>query len=145
MLPKRRFWKTEQNGRVFSTYFSGMRVLDLGYDALKMASKMNDRSFVLSSKIFVWGAYNWVRTLRTCKHTHECTRFVNWLNQSGMAISRKCCFTYGFGGLSGVYFRRTLRGFVAQIQYMYSHHRKVHRKTHARHSVPFSNIFVWEA
>ena len=38
---------------------------------------------------------DWVRTLRTCKHTHECARFVNWLTQSGVAISRKCCFPHG--------------------------------------------------
>jgi hypothetical protein len=38
---------------------------------------------------------DWVRTLRTCKHTHECVMFVNWLTQSGVAISPKCCFPHG--------------------------------------------------
>jgi len=38
---------------------------------------------------------DWVRTLRTCKQTHACARFVNWLTKSGVAISRKCCFPHG--------------------------------------------------
>jgi len=38
---------------------------------------------------------DWVRIIRTCTHTHECVRFVNLLTQSGVAISRKCCFPHG--------------------------------------------------
>ena len=39
---------------------------------------------------------DWVRTLRTRKHTHECVRYVNWPTQSGVAISRTCCFPHGW-------------------------------------------------
>ena len=49
--------------------------------------------------------------LRTCKHTHECARFVNWLTQSGVAIL--CLPNEDFGkrnSRSGVSFRGTLRG-----------------------------------
>jgi hypothetical protein len=36
-----------------------------------------------------------VRPLRRSAHTHAYVRFVNWPTQSGVAISRKCCFPHG--------------------------------------------------
>ncbi len=43
---------------------------------------------------------DWVRTLRRCEHTHQYVRFVNWLTQSGVALSRKCCFPPGLGAVN---------------------------------------------
>ena len=37
---------------------------------------------------------DWVRTLRRFDYTHLYARFVNWPTQSGVAISRKCCFPH---------------------------------------------------
>ena len=57
MLPKRRFWKTEQTvWRVFSKHFSTSSSPKAVLTPLKSASKMLSKRFVLSSKIFVWGA-----------------------------------------------------------------------------------------
>ncbi len=38
---------------------------------------------------------DWVRTLRRFHHTHQYVMLVNWPTQSGVAISRKCCFPHG--------------------------------------------------
>jgi len=40
-------------------HFSRAGVLDLGYEQLKVHSKIRNSSFVPSSKIFVWGAWIW--------------------------------------------------------------------------------------
>ena len=59
MLPKRRFWTVEQTvWRVFSKHFSTSASPNPVLTPLKSASKRHDRSFVPSSKILVWGAYN---------------------------------------------------------------------------------------
>ena len=66
MLPKRRFWKTEQKiGRAFSKLFSMSRCPNRVLAYLKSTSKTHARSFVLSSKIFVWGAYSCRRLPQT--------------------------------------------------------------------------------
>ena len=51
MLPKRRFWKSEQKMKcAFSTWFSRMWVLDLGDEPLKSQSKLRISSFVFLPK-----------------------------------------------------------------------------------------------
>jgi hypothetical protein len=55
MLPKRRFWKEEQNMKSgFSTDFSMARGPNRVLTPLKSASNIRISSFVPPSKIFVW-------------------------------------------------------------------------------------------
>ena len=104
MAPKRRFWKSEQSvACAFLKYFSRVWVLVLGYRWLKARSKTHTLRFVRPSKILRLGSIHfreiarpdWVGTLRRCNPTQQYFRFVKWPTQSGLAISRKCCFPRG--------------------------------------------------
>ena len=89
-------------------------------------------------------------------------RFVKWPTQSGLAISRKCCFPHGYSSQkranlpilwspnedfgrrnkrSNADFRLTLQWFFAQIEC--SHQRIMASKTRISSFVTLSKLFVW--
>ncbi len=90
MAPKRRFWTAEQRvAYAFLKYF--FKGVSTSFGLQLIENLFKNAYATLCSAV-----QN--RRLVSIKlnHAHQYVRFVNWPTQSGVAISRKCCFPHGW-------------------------------------------------